>query len=267
MLPHRELERYLDYVDVVFSEVINLETFDYQDISLTRDGGANLITDAVTIEFLTENTYRINGLTNLTETPGTYQLRVNSTAVEDLAGNAGLSSDAVSFSIAGATTPRVTLAQTEGNTIVTEGGAEDSYSLVLTTQPTADVVIDLTVGAEITADKTSITFTPDNWDTPQTIIVNAVDDTDPEGEHSSSISHSITSDDPDYNLLTLQDIDVTINDNDAEIKGQVWNDLNGDGIKEDSEPKLADWTVYLDTNANGELDEGQISTTTEPEGN
>ena len=257
----------VDYIDVVFSEKIDLDSFNHEDIILTRDGGANLITNAVTIEELENNTYRINNLTDLTQTPGTYQLKINGTDVTDLAGNSGLSNEIASFSIAEPTSPQVIIAQTEGNTEVTEGGGEDSYTLVLATQPTADVVIDLTVGEQITTDKTSITFTPNNWDTPQTIIVTADNDPVTEGEHNSAISHSITSEDLDYNTLTLLNLNVTINDDDAEIKGQVWNDVNGDGIKDDSEPKLSNWTVYLDTNTNGELDEGEISTTTDEEGN
>ncbi len=257
----------VNYIDVVFSEVIAIDSFSYQDITLTRDGGENLITDGVTIEHLQDTTYRINNLTDLTQTPGTYQLNLNGTTVEDLAGNSGLSDETVSFSIAEPATPEVIINQTQGSTTVTEGGAEDSYTLVLATQPTANVTIDLTVGEPISTDKTSITFTPDNWDVPQNIIITANNDTVTEGEHNSVISHSITSDDLDYNTLTLPDLNVSINDDDAEIYGQSWNDLNGDGVKDDAEPKLANWTVYLDANSNGELDEDEPSTTTDENGN
>src|SRR5205814_3249467 len=36
-------------VDVVFSEQIDLSTFDYHDVSLTLNGGTNLVTSAVTV--------------------------------------------------------------------------------------------------------------------------------------------------------------------------------------------------------------------------
>jgi hypothetical protein len=35
------------------------------------------------------------------------------------------------------------------------------------------------------------------------------------------------------------------------ISGQVWNDLNGNGIKDGGEPGMTGWTVYIDQNNNG----------------
>ncbi len=46
------------------------------------------------------------------------------------------------------------------------------------------------------------------------------------------------------------------------IHGQKWNDLDGDGVKDEGEPGMAGWTIFLDTNQNGTLDEGELSTTT-----
>ncbi len=40
------------------------------------------------------------------------------------------------------------------------------------------------------------------------------------------------------------------------IGGQLWNDYNGDGVRDEGEPPLAGWTVYLDQNNNGVLDDG-----------
>lgn len=50
------------------------------------------------------------------------------------------------------------------------------------------------------------------------------------------------------------------------IQGIAWNDLNGNGILESSEPKLAGWTVFLDTNTNNRLDAGETSTLTGSDG-
>ncbi|HVT30458.1 MAG TPA: choice-of-anchor Q domain-containing protein, partial [Lacipirellulaceae bacterium] len=53
----------------------------------------------------------------------------------------------------------------------------------------------------------------------------------------------------------------------SEIHGAKWNDLNGNGLWEQpDEPGLADWTIFLDANHNGRLDDGEISTTTGPDG-
>ena len=50
------------------------------------------------------------------------------------------------------------------------------------------------------------------------------------------------------------------------ISGRQWNDLNGDGFVDANEPGLANWTVYLDQNQNGELDDGELTTLTDATG-
>ncbi|WP_264322338.1 SdrD B-like domain-containing protein [Zarconia navalis] len=53
----------------------------------------------------------------------------------------------------------------------------------------------------------------------------------------------------------------------SEISGSKWHDLDGDGTRDDGEPGLANWTIYIDDNDNGELDAGETSTTTDELGN
>ncbi|MCZ8190879.1 MAG: Ig-like domain-containing protein [Microcystis sp. LE19-338.1B] len=98
-IPQNPVTIPIDFIDVRFSEVINLSSFDYNDISLTRNGSDNLITNAVTVEYLSGITYRIKGLTNLTPTPGNYQLTVNTNAIQDIAGNNGNTTKQTTFSI------------------------------------------------------------------------------------------------------------------------------------------------------------------------
>ena len=43
----------------------------------------------------------------------------------------------------------------------------------------------------------------------------------------------------------------------TEITGLKWNDLNGDGIRDAGEPKLANWKIYLDSNQNGQWELGE----------
>jgi len=53
----------------------------------------------------------------------------------------------------------------------------------------------------------------------------------------------------------------------ASISGQKFNDLDGDGVKDGGESGLEDWTIFLDQNANGVLDNGETSTQTDAQGN
>ena len=87
----------VDFVDVVFSEPISLSTFDYQDVTLTLDGGANLVNSSVTIALVANSTYRISGLVGLTVADGNYELRVLAGGILDLGGNAVTNSIAQSW--------------------------------------------------------------------------------------------------------------------------------------------------------------------------
>ncbi len=86
-------------IDVLLSEAIDLSTFGFADVTLTRDGGANLITSGVTISHVTGTRYRIAGLSGLTTTQGNYQLAVNLAGVMDTAGNSGSNSGSDSWTV------------------------------------------------------------------------------------------------------------------------------------------------------------------------
>jgi len=50
------------------------------------------------------------------------------------------------------------------------------------------------------------------------------------------------------------------------IIGTKWHDLNGNGIQDTGEPALQDWTIYLDLNDNGQLDNNEPNTLTNSTG-
>ncbi|WP_442509309.1 dockerin type I domain-containing protein [Novipirellula sp. SH528] len=81
----------VDQVEVTLSEKIQNTTFTRDDITLTRGGGSNLITNAVNVSLKsgTTKTFVVSGLGGLTNVDGDYSLTVNSTGVTDLAGNSG----------------------------------------------------------------------------------------------------------------------------------------------------------------------------------
>jgi serine-aspartate repeat-containing protein C/D/E len=51
------------------------------------------------------------------------------------------------------------------------------------------------------------------------------------------------------------------------VSGQVFNDLNGNGVQDPGEPGLAGWRVYLDGNGNGQYDFWEPSAVTDANGN
>lgn len=52
----------------------------------------------------------------------------------------------------------------------------------------------------------------------------------------------------------------------ASVTGTIWNDLNGNGIFETSEPGLSGWIVFLDSNNDGLLTTGETQATTSATG-
>jgi endonuclease/exonuclease/phosphatase family metal-dependent hydrolase/uncharacterized Zn-binding protein involved in type VI secretion len=120
----------------------------------------------------------------------------------------------------------VSLNESDGSTTVSEDGGTDSYELVLDSVPDSNVSILVTpdnqldigngVGASLT-----LTFTPGNALTPQTVNVSTIDDADDEGLHFGTINHSVTSSDSDYDGLSVDPIQVTILDNDSTASSSV----------------------------------------------
>ncbi|XWK91439.1 MAG: hypothetical protein U7127_05565 [Phormidium sp.] len=137
--------------------------------------------------------------------------------------------EAIDYDLSANNSPTITIADNDtagvtiskSNTNVTEGGATDNYTVVLANQPTAPVTVNVTpsnnqinLGAGA-GTAISLNFTPNTWNTPQTVTITAVDDPQVEGNHSSNISHNATSNDSNYNL-NLANVAVNITDNDTE---------------------------------------------------
>ena len=129
-----------------------------------------------------------------------------------------LAVDSVSVTVTDndAATPGVTVS--ESTVSVTEGGATDTYTVVLDTAPTGDVVIAVTeTSADISVNPTTLTFGTANWSTAQIVTVTAVDDSTTEAEETVTITHSVSAsaDTTDYpTTLTVDSVSVTVTDND-----------------------------------------------------
>lgn len=112
------------------------------------------------------------------------------------------------------------ITQSGGSTTVTEGGATDSFTVVLTSQPSATgsgiVTVTLSPGSQVSLSSTSLNFTIGGgtaWNIAQTVTVTAVNDNVAEGSHSTSIGLSAGG--VGYTGLTITPVTVSITDNDT----------------------------------------------------
>ena len=95
-------------------------------------------------------------------------------------------------------------------------GSNAKYTVVLNAQPSADVTISLSFASgsdeDITVDKTSLTFTPDNWDAAQEVTVSAEEDTDT-ANGTATIDHTVSG--GGYNNVSVSSVTATESDNDT----------------------------------------------------
>ena len=116
--------------------------------------------------------------------------------------------------------PGVTVSTT-ALTVPEEDTTGDSYTVVLATQPTANVRVTVAghAGTTVTPTPGTLTFTTMTWDTAQTVTVTAGHDADTADE-SVSLTHSATSPDSDYEGIPIAGVAVTVTDNDtAQVMG------------------------------------------------
>ncbi|HNH07130.1 MAG TPA: hypothetical protein PK683_01415 [Leptospiraceae bacterium] len=104
------------------------------------------------------------------------------------------------------------------NLNTSESGDSDTFTVALSSAPTANVVLTLVSNntAEGTVSPTTLTFTPSNYSTPQTVTVTGADDGTADGNipYTVSITNAASSD-LAYNGLSVPNISVTNFDNDT----------------------------------------------------
>ena len=101
--------------------------------------------------------------------------------------------------------------------VTTEAGGAATFTVKLTSQPTANVTISLSSSdtTEGTVSPASLTFTAANWSTAPTVTVTGVDDVVFDGNVAFAIvTAAVTSSDTHYNGLNPADVSVTNQDDD-----------------------------------------------------
>ncbi|MEG4228536.1 FG-GAP-like repeat-containing protein [Microcoleus sp. N9_B2] len=140
---------------------------------------------------------------------------------------------------------KIVVGPTSGLT-TTEAGGTDNFSVVLSRQPIADVVIPVSSDntAEGTVSVSTLKFTPDNWDIAQTVTIKGFNDNQPDGDRPYKIilGQAISSDFADsggffpnfvYSGLDPQDVSVTNLERSYtfnKIKTEISNDFKGGAI-------------------------------------
>jgi hypothetical protein len=237
------------------SIAVNLTDNDSAGVSVTESGGSSAVTEAgatdslsvvlttepnadVTVS-LTANSQLTLSSSSLVFTAANWATPQNITvsAVDDLRAEGShngtismsvsssdsyyqaLSLSSLTVAITDNDSAGVSLTQSSSSTSVSEAGTTDSYSIVLTSEPTSNVVVTVNPGAGVTVDASSLTFTAANWNQAQTVTVSAVNDSVVEGIHTATITHSAASADSNYNALSINSLSVSITDDDSEDEG------------------------------------------------
>ena len=99
---------------------------------------------------------------------------------------------------------------------VTEGGAAESYTVVLGSEPTAEVTVSVTTDLADTGvrvDPGSLTFTAADWSTAQTVAVSGAEDEDALAEPVVTLAHAASG--GDYSGAEVAGVAVTVLENDV----------------------------------------------------
>ena len=131
----------------------------------------------------------------------------------------GLPAGSVAVRITDDDTVGVTVSETS---LTIEEGGSDTYTVVLTSQPTSEVIVTIgghsgtdvrLSGQTLTGD--DLNFTPGNWNSAQTVTVTAAQDDDATHESGVTLSHSVTGASEYASLAAVPSVLVTINDDDT----------------------------------------------------
>ena len=175
--------------------------------------GYNTTNRQATVTSGTTTSHTITGLANGTE----YTVQVSATRT---GANDGPPSDEMTGTPTVPTAAGITVS-TAALTVTEQDSTGDGYTVVLDTEPTADVVVTVAghVGTDVTANPTTLTFTMSNWETALTVTVTADDDADTTDD-SVALTHSAASADSGYSGITIAGVAVTVTDNDtAQVLG------------------------------------------------
>ena len=106
--------------------------------------------------------------------------------------------------------------EVSATTLTVPEGANATYTVVLTSQPTGDVTVTPSVSgsSEVTVSPSPLTFTASTWAQAQTVTVSAGQDADAAAD-TATIGHAVSGGDYGVNSVTAGDIAVTVDDDET----------------------------------------------------
>ena len=156
---------------------------------------------------------------------------------------------------AGAAGAGITLSAVSGNT--SEDGTTATFTAVLDTAPTSNVVLDVSSDypGEVSFDLSQLTFTDQNWDTPQTITITGLDDSDVDGDINVTITVAVDDALSDAAYAGLSET-TSVTNEDNELPPLIINefladpdtvsgDANGDGTTNTGDDEFVE--IYNNT--------------------
>ena len=146
-------------------------------------------------------------------------------------------------------TPGLSVIQSGGSTTVTEGGQDDSFTVALLSAPSQNVTVTVSSGSDVDAAPATLTFTPGNWNQPQSVGLSAVDDALYEGTEVVSVTLSTSSADSSYHGLTTS-VGTTVIDNDTAPPPPPVEVMVHDTMLRESRPTV-DYAGHANVNVDG----------------
>ena len=106
---------------------------------------------------------------------------------------------------------------TISETALTIGEGESAqYTVSLHARPQANVTVTVNGGGVVTPSPGTLTFTPSNFNMPQTVTLTGVQDNDPDNEQL-DVTHAFSSSDAGYRNLAVDPVAVTVIDDDSGV--------------------------------------------------
>ncbi|MCC7085411.1 MAG: hypothetical protein IT427_10430 [Pirellulales bacterium] len=204
-----------------FSVVLNSQPTANVTIGISTSNAAEGTVSTSSLVFTPQNwntaqTVTVTGVNDAVDDGNVaYTIRTGAATSAD-ANYSGLNALDVSVSNTDNDTAGITVTPTSG-LVTTEAGGTAAFTVKLNSQPTANVTIGISTSnaAEGTVSTSSLVFTPQNWNTAQTVTVTGVNDAVDDGNVAYTIrTGAATSADANYNGLDAADVAVTNNDDD-----------------------------------------------------